>query len=104
MAYPRLQLGTCRYVSFRTCKDIDPSAFAIVFGHAGDGNLHIEHMPDRREEPERLAYEITSEFGGSISAEHGIGIVKRPYLNMSRTSEKLEICVRSSERSILTIS
>ncbi|WP_253075231.1 MULTISPECIES: FAD-linked oxidase C-terminal domain-containing protein [unclassified Bradyrhizobium] len=39
---------------------------------------------------ERLAYQITSEFGGSISAEHGIGIVKRPYLKMSRTPEEIE--------------
>jgi FAD linked oxidases, C-terminal domain len=47
-------------------------------------------MPDRRQGLERLAYQITSEFGGSISAEHGIGIVKRPYLKMSRTSEEIE--------------
>ncbi|UPJ94971.1 hypothetical protein IVB07_32180 [Bradyrhizobium sp. 172] len=33
---------------------------------------------------------ITSEFGGWISAEHGIGIVKRPYLKMSRTREEIE--------------
>lgn len=60
-------------------KEIDPGAFTIVFGHAGDGNLHVElhheHTPDRRQELERLAYQITSEFGGSISTEHGIGIV-----------------------------
>lgn len=41
-------------------KEIDPGAFAIVFGHAGDGNLHIElhseHTPDKRQELERLAY------------------------------------------------
>ncbi|MCP3392304.1 FAD-binding oxidoreductase [Bradyrhizobium sp. CCGB12] len=75
-------------------REIDSCAFAIVFGHAGDGNLHIElhheHTPDRRQELEALAYQITSEFGGSISAEHGIGIVKRPYLNLSRTSEEIE--------------
>ncbi|MCK1641403.1 FAD-binding oxidoreductase [Bradyrhizobium sp. 157] len=75
-------------------KEIDAGAFAMVFGHAGDGNLHIElhheHTPDRRQELEGLAYQITSEFGGSISAEHGIGIVKRPYLKMSRTSEEIE--------------
>nr|WP_249808255.1 FAD-linked oxidase C-terminal domain-containing protein [Bradyrhizobium sp. CW9] len=75
-------------------KEIDPGAFTIVFGHAGDGNLHVElhheHTPDRRQELERLAYQITSEFGGSISAEHGIGIVNRPYLKMSRTCEEIE--------------
>ncbi|KRR29643.1 hypothetical protein CQ13_38285 [Bradyrhizobium retamae] len=75
-------------------KAIDPGAFAIVFGHAGDGNLHVnlhhEHTPDRRQDLEKLAYQTTSEFGGSISAEHGIGVVKRPYLKMSRTQEEIE--------------
>ena len=33
---------------------------------------------------------ITGEFGGSISAEHGIGILKRHYLKMSRTAEEIE--------------
>nr|WP_311966836.1 FAD-linked oxidase C-terminal domain-containing protein [Bradyrhizobium australiense] len=33
---------------------------------------------------------MTGEFGGSISAEHGIGILKRPYLKMSRTEEEIE--------------
>ncbi|MCC8969172.1 FAD-binding oxidoreductase [Bradyrhizobium brasilense] len=73
---------------------IDSGAFAIVFGHAGDGNLHVslhhEHTPHKREDLEKLAYQITSEFGGSISAEHGIGILKRPYLMMSRTLEEIE--------------
>ncbi|UPK28199.1 FAD-binding oxidoreductase [Bradyrhizobium sp. 195] len=75
-------------------KAIDPCAFAIVFGHAGDGNLHIslhhEHTPDKREDLEKLAYQITSEFGGSISAEHGIGVEKLRYLKMSRTQEEIE--------------
>jgi FAD/FMN-containing dehydrogenase len=73
---------------------IDPKAFAIVFGHAGDGNLHLnvhhEHTPDKHDEFEKLVYDITGEFGGSISAEHGIGILKRPYLRMSRTEEEIE--------------
>jgi FAD/FMN-containing dehydrogenase len=33
---------------------------------------------------------MTGEFGGSISAEHGIGILKRPYLKMSRTEAEIE--------------
>lgn len=75
-------------------KTIDADAFTIVFGHAGDGNLHIdlhhEHTPDRRDDFEKLVYQITGEFGGSISAEHGIGILKRPYLQLSRTQEEIE--------------
>jgi FAD/FMN-containing dehydrogenase len=75
-------------------RNIDPDAFAIVFGHAGDGNLHIglhhEKTPERHEDFEKLVYAITGEFGGSISAEHGIGIAKRPYLKMSRTAAEIE--------------
>ena len=75
-------------------REIDPQAFSIVFGHAGDGNLHLgvhhEHTPEKRDEFEKLVYGITGEFGGSISAEHGIGILKRPYLKLSRTAEEIE--------------
>jgi FAD/FMN-containing dehydrogenase len=73
---------------------IDAGAFAIVFGHAGDGNVHIglhhKDTPEKHDEFEKLVYGITGEFGGSISAEHGIGILKRPNLRMSRTEEEIE--------------
>jgi FAD/FMN-containing dehydrogenase len=75
-------------------KAVDPQAFTIVMGHVGDGNLHPsvyhEHTPDKQQEFDRLVYDLTGEFGGSISAEHGIGILKRPYLKMSRTEEEIE--------------
>jgi len=73
---------------------IDEDAYAIVFGHAGDGNLHVNAKypatTDRTEEVTKLVYGITADFGGSISAEHGIGMLKRPYLNLSRTEEEIE--------------
>jgi FAD/FMN-containing dehydrogenase len=75
-------------------KAIDPQAFTIVMGHVGDGNLHPsvyhEHTPEKHDEFEKLVYDLTGEFGGSISAEHGIGISRRPYLKMSRTEEEIE--------------
>jgi len=75
-------------------KKIDKDAYAIVFGHAGDGNLHVnaKYPPttDRNEDVTKLVYGITADFAGSISAEHGIGILKRPYLNLSRTEEEIE--------------
>jgi FAD/FMN-containing dehydrogenase len=84
-------------------KAIDPKAFTIVMGHVGDGNLHPsvyhEHTPDKRGEFEKLVYDLTGEFGGSISAEHGIGILKRPYLKMSRTEEEIET-MRSLKRAL----
>ncbi len=63
-------------------KQLDPNAFAIIMGHAGDGNLHVtvyhDDTPDKHDEMERLLYGLTREFDGSVSAEHGIGILKRP--------------------------
>ena len=82
---------------------IDPQAFVIVLGHVGDGNLHPsvyhEHTPDKQQQFDRLVYDLTGEFGGSISAEHGIGILKRPYLRMSRTEEEIET-MRTLKRSL----
>ena len=78
----------------KAVKTIHSDAYAIVFGHAGDGNLHVnvKYPPpdDRRDEVSKLFYGITGDFGGSISAEHGIGILKRPYLKISRTAEEIE--------------
>jgi len=75
-------------------KTIDNDAHAIVFGHAGDGNLHVvaAYPPpaDRYEQISKLVYGLTGDFEGSISAEHGIGILKRPYLRISRTEEEIE--------------
>lgn len=75
-------------------KRIDKDAYAIVFGHAGDGNLHVNAkyppITDRYDEISKLVYGITGEFAGSISAEHGIGLLKRPYLRLSRTAEEIE--------------
>ncbi len=75
-------------------KELDPNAFAIIMGHAGDGNLHVtvhhDDTPDKHDEMERLLYGLTREFDGSVSAEHGIGILKRPYLKLSRTEAELE--------------
>ena len=75
-------------------KEIDPDAFAISLGHVGDGNLHVsvyhDRTPDKHDEMERLLYGLTRDFDGSVSAEHGIGILKRPYLKLSRTEAELE--------------
>jgi len=65
-----------------------------LFGHAGDGNLHVnvKHPPagNGAMRCQKLVYGITGDFAGSISAEHGIGILKRPYLRISRTEEEIE--------------
>jgi FAD/FMN-containing dehydrogenase len=65
-----------------------PGGHFWVFGHLGDGNLHLVIRPDAvgdvRAEVEHTVYEPLREIGGSISAEHGIGLEKKPYLGLTR--------------------
>jgi FAD/FMN-containing dehydrogenase len=66
-----------------------PDALVMTYGHLGDGNIHIvvdvpgmgKHDHD---DIDRVIYDVTREFDGSISAEHGIGTKKREYLPQSR--------------------
>ena len=58
------------------------------FGHAGDGNIHVNLMVDRDDademarakEAERVLFERVVALEGSISGEHGIGFAKAPYI------------------------
>mgnify|MGYP002633941560 CR=1 FL=1 len=71
----------------------------IIFGHLGDGNLHIiisvgDVKAETREEIERLVYTPLLSLKGSISAEHGIGLEKRDYLKFSRTEAEIALMAR----------
>jgi FAD/FMN-containing dehydrogenase len=75
-----------------------PAYRRFVFGHLGDGNLHIIAAgPASREAKagiERCVYEPLAARGGSVSAEHGIGLEKQPWLGLSRTDAELELMRR----------
>jgi len=71
-------------------------ARVIVFGHLGDGNLHLFVSPrpwseEARKRVEELVYEPLAAIGGSVSAEHGIGLEKRDYLHLSRSAEEIAL-------------
>lgn len=71
-----------------------PGARLVVFGHLGDGNLHVTiggPPEDRAGDVDRLVYEPLTALGGSISAEHGIGRHKRPHLGRSRSPEEIAV-------------
>jgi FAD/FMN-containing dehydrogenase len=78
-----------------------------VFGHIGDGNLHVNVMkPDalektaflaRTSEADHAIFGLVKKHGGSISAEHGIGLLKKPYLGYTRTDAEIEL-IRSVKK------
>jgi glycolate oxidase len=67
------------------------NTFVVNFGHAGDGNIHVNFMCDRDDAEAvqrarnavRETFEVAVELGGTISGEHGIGYVKAPYLDIA---------------------
>lgn len=78
-------------------KDRWPQAQSVAFGHIGDSNVHfnVQVPPENGESQEtelaRMVYGKVREAKGSVSAEHGIGLVKREYLGYSRTPEEIQL-------------
>ena len=76
--------------------------FVVNFGHAGDGNIHVNFMCDgndreavrRAREAVRETFAAALELGGTISAEHGIGYTKAPYLRMALSEPTIETMKR----------
>jgi FAD/FMN-containing dehydrogenase len=68
-----------------------PDARSFVFGHVADGNLHISVCAGDVDAAsvERCVYEPLRSIAGSISAEHGIGLERKPYLEISRTRAEI---------------
>jgi FAD/FMN-containing dehydrogenase len=64
---------------------------AVVFGHLGDGNLHVNVLgPDPGDDAvDDAVLALVARFGGSISAEHGIGRAKARWLHLSRRAEEI---------------
>lgn len=69
-----------------------PDARLYIYGHVGDGNLHVNLVgPDPADDAvDDLVLRCTAEFGGTISAEHGVGIAKRRYLSLCRGDADIE--------------
>ncbi len=68
----------------------------MIFGHLGDGNLHIivgvgDGSPEAKQAVEHCVYSGLVPRGGSVSAEHGIGLQKKAYLSWSRSPDEIAI-------------
>lgn len=70
----------------------------VNFGHAGDGNIHVNIMADRKNKEELLRaealigkiFEKVLELGGTLSGEHGVGLTKSAYIGMEIRKRELE--------------
>jgi len=75
----------------------DTGVRLVNYGHAGDGNIHVNLMVDRTDEEEykkadaavREIFKVTLGLGGTISGEHGVGITKAPYIGMEVKQREL---------------
>lgn len=78
-----------------------PDFEAIWFGHIGDGNLHLNILkPDSMDTDEfyktcqtlgKILFQEVGRFQGAISAEHGVGLIKKEHLIHSRSKEEIEL-------------
>ncbi|MCY4512501.1 MAG: FAD-binding oxidoreductase [Bdellovibrionales bacterium] len=78
-----------------------PEFEVIWFGHIGDGNLHINILKPKNlekdsflkqcEKASAILFSLVKKYQGTISAEHGIGLLKKPYLNYTRSEEEIEL-------------
>ena len=74
--------------------------FTIVwYGHIGDGNLHLNILKPADLAPEDFVaacesvntkvFDMVQQLGGSVSAEHGVGMLKKPYLTYTRSPQEI---------------
>ena len=78
-----------------------PGSRVVAFGHIGDGNVHFNvSQPEeadgqaflaQRDNVAEAVYDVVAEFGGSISAEHGIGVLKREQLTRYRSEVEVSL-------------
>ncbi len=76
-----------------------PTWKVVWFGHVGDGNLHInilrpeqmtkENFVEECQKVDEVIFQKIKEFDGSISAEHGVGLTKKPFLHFCRSQNEI---------------
>jgi glycolate oxidase len=76
---------------------------SIIFGHAGDGNVHINILKGDLDRDtwdtlvpqlKKIIYELAISHGGTITGEHGIGFTRKNYLKLAMTDEEINLLKR----------
>ncbi|MEM7163167.1 MAG: FAD-binding oxidoreductase [Bacteroidota bacterium] len=77
-------------------KNVNGVEEVFAFGHVADGNIHFmigkeNSSKELKKEIDHVVYAPLKKLGGSVSAEHGIGLHKKDYLNLCRTKQEIEL-------------
>ncbi len=99
VSVPLARIGDCVDDIRAALEGRFPDLQVIFFGHAGDSNIHLVAGPIETVDPtghaiEAAVYDLVRSHGGSVSAEHGIGLHKKPWLSYSRTPAELDLLRR----------
>jgi FAD/FMN-containing dehydrogenase len=91
----------------RSLKSAYPTFQVAVFGHVGDGNLHVNVLkPSSMEDKDffeqcrqadHIVFQCVATHSGSVSAEHGVGLLKRDFIHYTRSQAEIE-CMRGIKR------
>lgn len=96
VSVPVADIGDCAARVHANLERDWPQLRALFFGHVGDGNLHVVvcRVPQDADSLHRIedaVYSVVREQGGSVSAEHGIGRLKRDWLHYSRSEAEIAL-------------
>lgn len=88
---PPARLGEFEGLLRTRLGEVAPGARLVLFGHLADGNVHVNVLGVTPGDPavEEAVLRLVAKLGGSISAEHGIGVAKRGWLHLSRSPAEL---------------
>ena len=104
VAVPVAQVPAFIKTGIKAVVDAWPQARMLAFGHIGDGNIHFNLVQFEGEDKERfiartdavntVVHDVVQRFGGSISAEHGIGQLRRSELHHRKPAAELGLMRR----------
>ncbi len=92
---PRHRVGDLLERVARTTEEL--GIRSVTYGHAGDGNLHVNYLWDEPDQVPNVSRAIEQLFkdvvsmGGTLSGEHGIGVLKAPYLHLEQSDELIAL-------------
>ena len=96
ISIPIDKIGTVINNIIQKLQSLDGVLSVYPFGHVADGNMHLivgkqNDKPKLTHQINEIVYQPLTEVKGSISAEHGIGLDKKPYLHLSRSDDEIHI-------------